>query len=54
MARTANMTVTARTGRCVIQPQANVIVHRAGVEYFATLGVRRDYSGWTVGRNVTA
>ena len=52
-ARTANMTVTARTGQSVIQPLANVIVLPAGVEYFATLGVRRDYSGRTVGRNVT-
>jgi len=54
MARTANMTVTARMGQSVIQPRANVIVLPAGAEYFATPGVRRDYSGRTAGRNVTA
>ena len=54
MARTASTTVTARMGQSVIRRRANVIVLPGGVEYSATLGVRRDYSGRIARRSVTA
>ena len=54
MERIANMIVTVRMGRSVIQLQANVIVLRAGAEYFVTLNVLRGYLERSVKSNVIA